>query len=61
MSFKSIDIIGIVLEVTKQEAVKLKSGAEKVRKYVTLCDETNCTIAITLWGELCERINPDRG
>jgi len=33
----------------------LKTGQQKVRKYVTLIDDTSCSISLTLWGDMCER------
>lgn len=41
--------------MSEPETVKLKSNREKVRKYVTLIDETSYSIVVTLWGEICEK------
>ncbi len=41
--------------MSEPETIKLKSNREKVRKYVTLVDETSYSIVVTLWGEICEK------
>jgi replication factor A1 len=57
---KTIDLIGIIHSVGEKEQINLKNGQKKVRKYVTLVDDTNYSISLTLWGEeLCDR-NKDR-
>ena len=47
--------MGLIIDVTDAENVKLKSNREKARRYVTLVDETSCSIVVTLWGDLCEK------
>ena len=51
----TIDIAGVVIEISDAEFVKLRTGLQKIRKYVTIIDETLYAVAITLWGELCEK------
>ena len=42
--------------VGEKESIHLKSGQIKVRKYLTLTDDSNCSISVTLWGEaMCNR------
>lgn len=54
---KSLDVIGVIIDITDQETVKLKNKAQKFRKYITIVDESSCSISITLWGEMCEKNN----
>lgn len=51
----TLDICGVVTEISDKETVNLKSGQQKVRKYVTLIDDSYCSISLTLWGDMCER------
>lgn len=51
----TLDICGVITEISEKETVNLKTGQQKVRKYVTLIDDTSCSISLTLWGEMCER------
>lgn len=53
---KTIDVIGVVAEVSENESVTLKSGTQKNRKYVTLVDDSGCAISLILWGNICERV-----
>jgi hypothetical protein len=45
----------LIIDVSEPETVKLRSNKEKIRKYVTLVDETSYSIVVTLWGEICEK------
>ena len=54
-SNRTLDILGLIIDVSEPETVKLKSMREKLRKYVTLVDETSYSIVVTLWGEICEK------
>ena len=51
----TLDISGVIIEISEKETVNLRSGQQKVRKYVTLIDDSSCSISLTLWGEMCER------
>lgn len=37
--------------------MKLRNKSVKVRKYITILDESSVSISITLWGEMCEKNN----
>jgi hypothetical protein len=55
---KAIDCVGVIIQVNEKEQINLKSGATKTRKYIQIVDDTNCSIALTMWGDnLCERQN----
>ena len=36
--------------------VNLRNGNQKVRKYVTLIDDSCCAVSLTLWADMCDRI-----
>lgn len=51
----TLDICGVVSEISEKEIINLRSGMQKVRMYVTLIDDSYFSISLTLWGEMCER------
>lgn len=53
---KTIDVCGVVAEVSENESVTLKKGSQKNRKYITLVDDSGCAISLTLWSTMCERV-----
>ena len=50
---------GIITEVSENEMINLRKGSQKVRKYVTLIDDTGCSISLTLWATMCDRVCSD--
>lgn len=58
---RSVDILGLIIDVTQPETVKLKSNREKTRRYVTIVDETSHSIVVTLWGDICDKSNLSPG
>ena len=50
--------MGVIIDISEPEYVKLRNGSSKVRKYLTLIDDTFYSIVVTLWGEMCEK-NPN--
>lgn len=56
---KTLDVCGIILEVSDTETVNLRKGSQKVRKYVTLVDDSMYSISLTLWAGMCERVRPE--
>lgn len=53
---KTLDICGVIAEVTDIETVNLRKGNQKIRKYVTLIDDSYCAVSLTLWASMCDRI-----
>eukprot|EP00347_Sterkiella_histriomuscorum_P019324 403342085 len=54
----SIDLIGVVLDITSCDTIKLKNNRQKQRRYITIIDESFCSISLTIWGEgFCQRMN----
>ena len=59
---KTIDVMGIVLEVGPSTTLTLKGGHQKKRRVLTICDESRVSIVVTLWGDfLCNRNDYVRG
>lgn len=56
---KTVDVCGVIAEVSENETVNLRKGSSKVRKYVTLIDDSGFAISLTLWATMCERITVD--
>ncbi|KAL4589438.1 hypothetical protein LXL04_002345 [Taraxacum kok-saghyz] len=50
-----IDIIGIVTSVNPSVPILRKNGMETQRRILTLKDQSNKSIEVTLWGEFCNR------
>ena len=49
---RTIDVIGVVTEIGNINQVNIKlSGAVKDRRNVTLIDETELRIQVSLWGK----------
>lgn len=50
----------MIIDVSQNETVKLKSMKEKVRKYVTIVDDTCYSVTVTLWGDIIDKfpMNP---
>lgn len=53
---RTIDLCCLVAEVSEADTIKLKSGAEKLRRQVTLADDSNCAIGLTIWGSMCDKL-----
>ena len=56
---KTVDVCGVIAEVSENETVNLRKGSSKVRKYVTLIDDSGYAISLTLWATMCDRITTD--
>lgn len=50
----NIDVIGIVLDVGPTTALTLRSGESRDKRLLTIGDESNVSIGVTLWGNVCE-------
>lgn len=46
----SVDVIGVISDVTPLSQIKLKSGEDKDRRTITLMDDTHQQVDITFWG-----------
>ena len=50
----TIDVIGIILDVGMTGSLTLKSGESRDKRQLTIGDESNVSISVTLWGSVCE-------
>ena len=51
----TIDVIGIILDIQPVSQIGLKDGTTKDKRSLTIGDESNTSIGLTLWGDLCEK------
>ena len=49
-----VDVIGIVLSISSTSTIRKIDGSEKNKCTLSIMDHSNCTIDITLWGDLCQ-------
>jgi len=45
-------VIGVVTDVSEVSNITLKSGESKNKRTVTIADKSNCTVTLTLWGDI---------
>ena len=50
----TIDVIGVILDLQDTTALTLKSGEQRDKRALTIGDESNASIGVTLWGSVCE-------
>ena len=48
-------MIGIILDIQPVSQISLKDGGTKDKRSLTIGDESNTSISLTLWGDLCEK------
>ena len=51
---QTIDVIGVILDLGSTGSINLKDGSTRDKRSLTIGDETNVSIGLTLWGEACE-------
>jgi len=49
----SVDVLAIIANAGMTEEVALRTGDTKARRNVDLVDQSQTSIRITLWGEMC--------
>ena len=49
----TVDVIGALIEIGALGSIKLKSGESKDRLNLVIADDSNHSVPITVWGELC--------
>ena len=53
---RAVDVCGVICQIGEKESINLKSGGSKSRKQLSLVDDTNCSIQLTMWGDdLCDK------
>ncbi len=53
----TVDVIGIVLEAGPTGSINLRDGNSKNRRTITIGDDKNMMIGVTIWGDNCERFD----
>ena len=51
---RNIDVIGVILDVGPSSSINLRDGKVKEKRSITIGDETNVCIGVTLWGSVAE-------
>lgn len=52
----TVDVIGILVSHSEASDISRKDGTTVRRKAITICDETNIKMEISLWGEHADSI-----
>ena len=60
-SWTSVDLIAVVFEVGSLRAVTCRTGRPTTKKTVTLIDDSNKMITLTLWSDNTEKLNYSGG
>lgn len=55
----NVDIIGICKEVLEPVNITTRAGKELTKREVTLCDQSNAEIKLTLWGATAESFSAE--
>ena len=50
----TIDVIGVILDVGPTTSINMKDGKVRDKRTLTIGDETNICIGVTLWGPVTE-------
>lgn len=50
----TVDVIGVILDVGQSSSINLKNGQTKDKRSLTIGDESNICIGVTLWGAVAE-------
>ena len=50
----TIDVIGVILDVGPTNSINMKDGKVRDKRTLTIGDETNICIGVTLWGPVTE-------
>lgn len=50
-----VDVIGVVIEVGQIGSIRLKqTGEDRERRLITIADDSNYSVAVTMWGILAK-------
>lgn len=61
MANHNVDVIGIVTEITPVGQINAKDGSKRDKRSLTIADDTNFSISLTIWGEAALNIDPKIG
>ena len=49
----TVDVIGVIADIGSISSIKLKTGDNKDRLNIVIADDTNASVSVTVWGEIC--------
>lgn len=49
----TVDVIGVAMDIGQLASIKMKSGDSRDKLNIVIADESNRSIAVTVWGDLC--------
>lgn len=50
----TVDVIGLIIDVGQTNSIKMRDGKERDKRTLTIGDESNKCINVTLWGPVVE-------
>lgn len=50
----TVDVIGVILEVGSVNSINMKDGKSRDKRTITIGDESNICLNVTLWGTVTE-------
>ena len=53
----NVNLIGVILDISASEMIKLRAGREKPRRYVKIIDDSHSSIELAIWGDLCKKVD----
>lgn len=53
----TVDVIGAIVDIGGVSSIRLKSGDTKERLNITIADDTNHSVPVTVWGDMCQPIS----
>ncbi|CDW80297.1 replication protein a 70 kda dna-binding [Stylonychia lemnae] len=51
----NVDLIGVIIDISMADQIKLKNSKSRTRQYITIMDDSMCSISLTLWGDICSK------
>lgn len=52
MKNSTVDVVGVMLQVNPASSITLKDGSNRDKRSITIGDDTESSIDVTVWGEL---------
>lgn len=51
-SYATVDVVGVIVQLGACASINLKDGSTRDKRAITIADETETSIDVTVWGEL---------
>ncbi len=51
---RTVDVIGVILDVGQTSSINTRDGKSRQKRTLTIGDESNVCIGVTLWGQVAE-------